>query len=308
MSHAQAPQDSQRSHVFITADDLRTAVETQPTTLRILDVRWQLGNTSGRNDYEEQHIPGALFADLDTQLAAPASPEAGRHPLPSLHALTDSVRCWGITHDHTVVVYDAVGGLSAARAWWLLRWAGITDVRILDGGLPAWVSAGGPVASGNETTTPTDIDLTAGHLPTITMDEAEGFPEHGILLDARAPERYAGTHEPIDPRPGHIPGALNTPTAHFLNSDGQILPSVELIDILADTGVLDPDQAEDDSEGLVATSDQPVAVYCGSGVTASHAIAVLASLGIEAALYPGSWSQWSQDHTRPAETGEHAEP
>lgn len=298
---------TQRAHVWTTVSDLHTRLNS-PHPPRILDVRWQLGRNDGRERYEAGHIPGALYADLDTQLAAPASPEAGRHPLPSLPALTESIRAWGITPDIPVVVYDTVGGMSAARAWWLLRWAGLTDVTILDGGLDAWTKQGHSLTQGFDTVDPTTITLTGGQMPTITTDDAENFPEHGILLDARAPHRYSGEEEPIDPRAGHIPGALNTPTAHFIDEAGHLKPAADLTDILTDAGVIDPSHADLDTDGLIASADQPLAVYCGSGVTAAHAIAVLASLGIEAALYPGSWSQWSHDPHRPVATGNHTEP
>ena len=185
------------------------------------------------------------------------------------------------------MAYDAVGGMSAARAWWLLRWAGVRDVRLLDGGLAAWTAAGFALEAGSVTPEPGDVVLVRGALPTIDADEAAAWT--GSLLDARAAERYAGEVEPVDPRAGHIPGAVSVPTAGNLGADGSFLPDEEL-------------------RARFAGVQGPVAVYCGSGVTAAHEVAALASIGVEAALYPGSWSQWSNDPARPVETGKAATP
>ncbi len=258
--------------VLITADELR-ATDPRPA---LLDVRWALGDPDGHRHYLDGHIPGAVFVDLETELAAPPSPAAGRHPLPAVDDLQAAARRWGLHDGGPVVVYDATGGTAAARAWWLLRWAGLTDVRILDGGLPAWTAAGGATATGEETAEPGTVTLTAGHLPTIDIDRAGSWP--GTLLDARAGERYRGEVEPIDPRAGHIPGAISAPTSENLDAAGRFRTPEELRERFA--GVTE------------------VAVYCGSGVTAAHEIAALAVAGIDAALYPGSWSQWSNDPSR----------
>ncbi|MFC8045101.1 sulfurtransferase [Nocardia sp. NPDC057353] len=266
---------------MISPSDLR-AKQTEGR-LRLLDVRWALGDPEGAQQYSDGHIPGAVFVDLDIELAAPPSPARGRHPLPDLGYLQQCARSWGIRQGDAVVVYDATGGLAAARAWWLLRWGGIADVRILDGGLPAWIAAGEPVATGAEAeTVPGDVVLTAGNLPVIDADAAARWP--GVLLDARAGERFRGETEPVDPRAGHIPGAVSAPTAENLDGDGRFRPL-------------------DDLRERFAGLDGPVAVYCGSGVTAAHQIAALAVVGIEAALYPGSWSQWAHDPKRPVATG-----
>lgn len=289
-----------QSAVFISAAELAEIID-EPS-LRVLDVRWQLGRSDGREQHEIAHIPGAVYVDMDTELAAPASVERGRHPLPSIADFEFSVRKWGVTQDSTIVVYDAVGGTSAARLWWMLRNAGLADVRILDGGINAWSSAGHPTESGLVYAVETFIQLTEGAMPTITIDEAEAWPEEGILVDARAAERYRGDVEPIDPRAGHIPGAVNVPTFSHLNENGTLKSRSQLIETFVEAGIIDP-QVQGDLDDAIAL-DQSVAVYCGSGVTASHEIAVLASLGIEAALFPGSWSQWSNDPARPAVTGE----
>jgi thiosulfate/3-mercaptopyruvate sulfurtransferase len=255
----------------------------------LLDVRWALGDSLGREHYREGHLPGAVYVDLETELADPPSPAHGRHPLPSLQRLQASARRWGIRQHDAVVVYDATSGLAAARAWWLLRWGGMTDVRILDGGLDAWVRAGGPVEAGNVVPEPGDVTLRGGGMPVLSIDEAAGLPASGgVLLDARAGERYRGEVEPIDPRAGHVPGALSAPATENLGVDGTFRSAGDLTARF---------------EGLGVRSGDPVGVYCGSGVTAAHEIAALAVAGIDAALWPGSWSQWAADPARPAATG-----
>ncbi|HWH93765.1 MAG TPA: rhodanese-like domain-containing protein [Baekduia sp.] len=252
---------------------------------RLLDVRWKLGDPHGRDHHAEAHLPSAVYVDLDSELSAPASPERGRHPLPDIATLQAAARAWGLRRGQRVVVYDDNAGTSAARAWWLLRWAGVEDVRILDGGIGAWVVAGGAVEHGpGAPPAPGDVVLTPGHLPTLDLDEVADV---AVLLDARAGERYRGEVEPIDPRAGHIPGAISAPTTENVDADGRFRPEAELASHYAALG----------ADGRV-----PVGVYCGSGVTAAHNVAALASLGIDAALFPGSWSQWSADPTRPAAT------
>ncbi len=255
----------------------------------LLDVRWALGDDRGRERYQAGHLPGAVFADLDTELAAPASPGEGRHPLPPVADLQAAARRWGIRTGDAVVAYDATGGLAAARAWWLLRWGGLADVRLLDGGLDAWVAAGGDLETGDVVPEPGDVVLTGGGMPVLSIDQAAALPASGgVLLDARAGERYRGELEPVDPRPGHVPGALSAPTTENLAPDGTFRPAGELRHRFADLGV---------------TPGVTVGVYCGSGVTAAHEIAALASAGIEAVLWPGSWSQWSAGSDRPIATG-----
>lgn len=259
-----------------------------PEHLVLLDVRWSLGDPHGERHHDAAHLPGAVYVDLDTELAAPPSAAAGRHPLPAVADLEAAARRWGVRAGSTVVAYDDAGGTAAARAWWLLRWGGLTEVFLLDGGLRAWRAAGLPLESGPVTPDAGDVTLTAGHLPVVDADGAARRATDGVLLDARAGERYRGASEPVDPRAGHIPGALSAPTADNLSPDGRFLPADEL-------------RRRFDALGVGAESE--VAVYCGSGVTASHEIAALAVAGYDAALYSGSWSQWSHDPARPAATG-----
>jgi thiosulfate/3-mercaptopyruvate sulfurtransferase len=230
-----------------------------------------------------------VFVDLDTELADPPSSAAGRHPLPSLQRLQSAARRWGISAGDAVVVYDASGGTAAARAWWLLRWGGLTDVRILDGGLAAWERAGGPLEDGEVVAAGGDVTLIGGGMPVLDPDQAAALPRSGgVLLDARAGERYRGEVEPVDPRAGHVPGAVSAPTTANLAPDGTFLPAAVLTERFAALGV---------------RPGATVGVYCGSGVTAAHEVAALAVAGLEAVLWPGSWSQWSADPDRPAATG-----
>lgn len=250
----------------------------------VLDVRWALGDADGHEHYLDAHIPGAVFVDLDTELAEHGAPELGRHPLPSVENLQIAARRWGVSTDIPVVVYDNTGNLAAARAWWLLRWAGVEQVSLLDGGLKAWIAAGNETVSGEEhARVEGDIVLTEGQLPTLTADDAAALADSGSLLDARAAERYSGDTEPIDPRAGHIPGAISAPTTENLDADGRFLSADALREKFGNLGA--------------------VGVYCGSGVTAAHQVAALAIAGVDAALFPGSWSQWSNDPTRPVATG-----
>jgi 3-mercaptopyruvate sulfurtransferase SseA len=272
--------------VLISAAELLAADRSRTV---LLDVRWALGDDQGRQKYLAGHLPGAVFVDLETELADPPSAAEGRHPLPSVQRLQRAARRWGIGVGDPVVAYDATGGLAAARAWWLLRWAGLTDVRLLDGGLDAWRRAGGPLENGEVVPEPGDVVLSGGHLPVLSIDEAASLPSSGVLLDARAGERYRGELEPVDPRAGHVPGAVSAPTTENLAADGTFRPASELRARFGDLGV------------------QPgatVGVYCGSGVTAAHEVAALAAAGIDAALWPGSWSQWSANPDRPVATGQ----
>ncbi|KPI20438.1 3-mercaptopyruvate sulfurtransferase [Actinobacteria bacterium OK074] len=257
----------------------------------LLDVRWALGDPHGRDHYVDGHIPGAVYVDLDTELAAPASPEGGRHPLPDLGELETAARAWGLTEGQQVVVYDDLGNTAAARAWWLLRYAGVAEVTLLDGALGAWRAAGLPLESGlPEDPAPGDVVLKGGGLPVTDADGAVELAAHGLLLDARAGERYRGEVEPVDPRAGHIPGAVSAPTGENLAADGTFLPPEALRERFVKLGAASPEGG-------------PIGVYCGSGVTAAHQVAALHLAGFEATLFAGSWSAWSADPARPAATG-----
>ena len=282
--------------VLISANELHNRLAREVGRPLVLDVRWALGDPHGHEHYIERRIPGSVYVDLNTDLAAPPSPRQGRHPLPSPEDFEVAARRWGLRAGQSVVVLDDNGGMAAARAWWLLRWAGHEDVRILDGGLKAWTGAGYE-ADGQDDPIPApepgDVHLSSGHMPTLDIDAVAAFAQQGVLLDARAGERYRGEQEPIDPRAGHIPGAVNAPTGENLQDSGKFKDPREL-------------RMRFEGLGVVAGKPDAVAAYCGSGVTAAHEVAALAVAGIHAALYPGSWSQWSNDPDRPAATGPEA--
>ncbi len=287
--------------VLISAGDLATLLENRPKDLVLLDIRWKLGDPDGHAHYLAGHLPGAVFVPLEEELAAPAAPALGRHPLPDAADLQAAARRWGLTDagaaTGTVVVYDDWMGLAAARAWWLLRWAGVRNVRILDGGLAAWRAAGGELRTDEVIAAPGDVVLGSGELPILDADATAALAAgSGVVLDARAGERYRGETEPLDPVAGHIPGALSAPTTGNVTADGTFRPVGELRERFAALGI-------GDASGS-AMEVAEVGVYCGSGITASHEIAALAIAGIEASLYPGSWSQWSHDASRPVATGE----
>ncbi|WP_433545296.1 sulfurtransferase [Streptomyces sp. CA-294286] len=251
----------------------------------LLDVRWQLGGPHLRPEYEAGHLPGAVFVDLDAELAAPPTPGGGRHPLPDPEAFGAVMRRAGVSRDSPVVVYDGGLGWAAARAWWLLRWTGHQDVRVLDGGLAAWHRE---LTTDVPTPAEGDFRPTPGGVGLLDADAAAELAREGVLLDARAAERYRGDVEPIDRVGGHIPGAVSAPTSGNVTADGRFRPAVELTERFTALGAADA---------------QAVGVYCGSGVSGAHEVLALELAGIPAALYAGSWSQWSSDPSRPVATG-----
>ncbi|MER8035534.1 sulfurtransferase [Streptomyces hydrogenans] len=250
----------------------------------LLDVRWTLGGPPGRPAYEAGHLPGAVYVDLDAELAGPPG-EGGRHPLPDPDAFGAVMRRAGVRSDRPVVVYDGGLGWGAARAWWLLRWTGHPDVRVLDGGLAAWP---GELSTTVPEPEPGDFTAKPGGLRLLDADEAAALARSGLLLDARAAERYRGDVEPIDRVGGHIPGAHSAPTTENVAGDGLFLAADALRERFAALG---------------AAEAAEVGVYCGSGVSGAHEVLALELAGIPAALYAGSWSEWSSDPSRPVATG-----
>jgi thiosulfate/3-mercaptopyruvate sulfurtransferase len=285
--NAQSPLNAPPTPLIAPAELAEQLAGDRPPVL--LDVRWALGGPPGAEEYAKGHLPGAHFVDLDRDLAAAPGP-AGRHPLPDPAVLQAALRRAGVGADRAVVVYDAATSTSAARAWWLLRWAGHDAVRVLDGGFQAWADAGLRVSLTEPPLVEGDFTVRPGNLPTVDADGAAAWADRpaGVLLDARAGERYRGETEPVDPRAGHIPGATSAPTGDNVDASGRFLPVAELAARFAALG---------------ATPDAEVAVYCGSGVTAAHEILALQLAGVPATLYPGSWSEWSGDPSRPAATG-----
>ncbi|WP_211357055.1 sulfurtransferase [Nocardioides rubriscoriae] len=274
--------------LLVTAEELAALLADPGRDVVVLDVRWKLGGPPGHETYLTGHVPGAVFVDLATELASHGEPTDGRHPLPAVADLQAAARRWGVRTTSTVVVHDGDGNLAAARAWWLLRWGGLTDVRLLDGALPAWQAAGLPLATDDVVPAPGDVELTGGAMPTLEVDDVERFAATGLLLDARAGERYRGEVEPIDPRAGHVPGAVSAPTTDNLAADGTFLPAERLRARFEQVGA---------GDGVA------VAAYCGSGVTAAHEVVALALAGFaDASLYVGSWSQWS-NLDKPVATG-----
>ncbi|MCO5970746.1 sulfurtransferase [Actinoallomurus soli] len=270
--------------------DVQSLVRELRGDVVLLDVRWRLGGPPGIEAYRRGHLPGAVFVDLDRDLAGPPGP-AGRHPLPERQAFQDAMRRAGVRDDALVVVYDDADSTSAARAWWTLRYFGHRRVRVLDGGYHAWVEAGRPVTNEMPKVRPGDFTARPGGLPALDADGAAALAKGGVLLDARAPERYRGEVEPVDPVAGHIPGAVSAPTTGNVGVDGRFLPADLLRERFAELG---------------ATDAAEVGAYCGSGVTAAHEILALTVAGVPAALYVGSWSNWVADGTRPVEAGDQA--
>ncbi|MGO1166565.1 MAG: sulfurtransferase [Janibacter sp.] len=254
--------------------------------LVVLDVQYTLDG-DGPRLYSVGHLSGAPFIDLDAVLAGPPG-EGGRHPLPDPAVLQEGRRAAGVGDDSSVVVYDQANSLAAARAWWVLRWAGLEDVRVLDGGLAAWGAAGGEVTTAAVEPTPGDVHVDPDQLVELDAEDAVATAKLGVLIDARAPERYRGESEPIDPVAGHIPGAVNVPMADLLTDEGRLRSPAQLSARFAKAGV--------DELGVVGT-------YCGSGITAAHTALALHEIDIEADVYVGSWSEWVTDSSRPVATG-----
>jgi thiosulfate/3-mercaptopyruvate sulfurtransferase len=261
----------------------------------VLDVRWRLGAPSARPDYLAGHLPGAVFVELDQDICGPPVGPGGRHPLPDPARLQEALRAAGVRAGRPVVVYDDGDGLPAARTWWTLRWAGLTEVAVLDGGFKAWQAAGGPVVTNAPTPEPGDVLVRPGGMPVLDATAAAalstpGSPGgvRGVLLDVRAAERYRGETEPLDPVAGHIPGAVNAPKTATTHPDGRLLPAAQLREFYALRGVHD---------------GTPVGAYCGSGVTAAHTALALTVAGFHPALYVGSWSDWITNPDRPVATG-----
>jgi len=249
------------------------------------DVRWYLDGRSGRAAYDAGHLPGAVFVDLDRVLAGPPGPGAGRHPLPDPAVFAEGLAALGIADGDTVVAYDDAGGVVAARLVWMLRVTGHAAA-LLDGGVRAW---DGPREQAAPDRAP--AVFTPRPWPADRLAGAEDVLDpSAVVLDAREPARYRGDREPVDPRAGHVPGAVNAPCRGNLDGDGRFLPADALRRRYTGAGVAE---------------DRDVVVYCGSGVTACHDLLALEVAGLPAGrLYPGSWSQYSADPGRPVAVGD----
>ncbi len=270
------------------------AAHLNDANLRVADLRWYLldKDKNGRDEYRRGHIPGAVFLDIDTDLASPRGQGPGRHPLPRPAAFAETMARSGIGADTHVIAYDDRGGATAARLWWLLHYFGHENVSLLDGGIVRWIAEGRPLQ--------TDVPQVARAKfvvrpdPTRVVDrntvDALRKDSHGLVLDVRAPERYEGRVEPIDPRAGHVPGAKSAPIAGNLVSPD-------------DPRFLDPDTLRARYDALGADGAGRVVAYCGSGVNACQAIFAMQLAGTDALLYEGSWSDWSSDPNAPVAVG-----
>ncbi|HET7260253.1 MAG TPA: sulfurtransferase [Casimicrobiaceae bacterium] len=262
--------------------------------LVIVDVRHALADPEswGEAEYAKGHLPGAVFAHIDRDLSAPKTGRNGRHPLPTPEATAELLSRLGIDASSQVVTYDQDNGMYAARLWWMLRWLGHDAVAVLDGGYAQWVREGHPV----ETTVPQPARAhftPRAVLPTVSATGiAASLPRHALLLlDARGAERYRGDSEPIDAVPGHIPGAINRPYTRNVGAEGRFRPSHDL---------------RVEFEGMLhGRAPEDLVHYCGSGVSACHNVLAMAVAGYPLTrLYPGSWSEWSADPSRPVARGQ----
>lgn len=261
-----------------------------PQPPAVADVRWSLAG-SGRADYQAGHLPGAVFLDVDSDLAGPPGQD-GRHPLPEPAALQATLRAAGVSAGTLVVAYDAAESSVAARLWWLLRWVGHPAVAVLDGGIAAWRAAGLPVTVDESRPRPGTITVRPGAMPVLDASQAAALARDGVLLDARTAPRYRGEIEPVDPRAGHIPGAVSAPLRELTDAQGRWLPPTRLGELARGWGA----------------GGAEVGAYCGSGINACALVLGLERAGVTtaqrpAALYAGSWSQWCTDPARPVAIG-----
>lgn len=275
---------------WISVDDLRA--RSGDPDLRLVDVRTVLGRPgAGRAAFDAGHLPGAVFLDLEEDLSGPIGVHGGRHPLPDADALAETFGAIGIADGTHVVAYDAGDAAVAGRLWWSLRWLGHDAVQVLDGGFAAWLEAGGPVVT--DAVPPPPARFVARPRPEMLVDRAAvlaGLDDPSrALVDARAAERYRGEIEPLDPRAGHVPGAVNYPYAG--NLEGGRFRSPEVLR----------------ERFAPLASAREVVVYCGSGVSAAHDLMALEAAGIRGAkLYAGSWSDWVSHADAPVASGDEA--
>lgn len=273
-----------RDTVFITAAALgqRVAAGAPVSILAVRNPRLPEHAAAAR-------IPGAIDIDLPAELAAPGGGTRGSRPLPGIEALQRDAIRWGLRPEVPVVLYDHDRCLTAARGWWVLRWAGLAQVLLLDGGFAAWSAAGLPVATTPGAPAPGTVALSPGHMPVLDADQAAAMARDGVLLDTRIRGNYiGGAVAPGQPPRGHIPGSISAPAADALTEAGTFLDAATLRHLFGALG---------------ADGTRPLGVTCGAGISAAHGVAALASIGIGAAMFPGSWSAWSADPARPVTIG-----
>lgn len=270
---------------LISVADLANQTQSAPL---LLDVRWALGDEDQRGVYEAGHLPDAAFIDMETALSSHGN-GGGRHPMPTLEAFQEAMRTAGVSGDSSVVVYDAGNSLAASRCWWLLRYFGHQDVRVLDGGYAAWLAAGLPSQSGPSPQRSGDFVASPGAAVLLTAEGAGELARTGLLLDGRPTPRFHGREETIDPVAGHIPGAVSAPALANLRPDGRFLDADDLALRFTALGV---------------ETHEEVGVYCGSGVQAAHLALALEASGVQSpvGVYIGSWSDWITDPDRPVST------
>jgi thiosulfate/3-mercaptopyruvate sulfurtransferase len=275
---------------LVSADWLRS--QDADPAIRLIDVRWVLGALgAGRAKYHAGHLPSAVHLDIDEDLSDPSRPGPGRHPLPALERFSETMSRQGVGDDTLVVGYDDAGGAHAARLWWLLQYAGHPHARVLDGGVAAWIARGGAITAEVPRFAPRRFTVRPSLAKVVSKRQVVDALERGaVVLDARARERYEGKQEPIDPRPGHIPGARSAPFTENLSGSGCMHDAVTL-------------HARFTSLGAAAPGGR-VICHCGSGVTACHTALAMVAAGLPMPeLYEGSWSDWSRDESLPAKLG-----
>lgn len=288
---------------LIEPDTLRNELDN--VSLLILDCRFDLADPeAGRQQFATGHIPGAQYAHLDEDLAGPVIPgTTGRHPLPEPDAWQARLRDWGVTPDTRAVVYDGHNSMFAARAWWMLRWAGLEDVRVLNGGFQGWQAVNGRISTETFRPQAGTLEVTCPQDWVVEAEDLTAEPLAWRLLDARAWPRYSGQTEPLDPRAGHIPGAVCLDFTGNVDAEGRFLPADVLRRRFAEVGLVSGPATS--SPACSAPEPTPVS-YCGSGVTACHNILAMRLAGLpQPKLYPGSWSEWVTDDQRPVEVSDH---
>ena len=272
---------------LITAEELIERL-TEPG-LRVIDARFELGDPQyGAAAYAAGHVPGAVYLDLDADLSGPLGTHGGRHPLPHPAELAVKLGALGVSRQNPVVVYDQSGSMYAARAWWLLRYLGHDDVRFLDGGLAAYLAAGGALVQAAAAPQSTTFEVALRPAMLVDAHHVDRVRGSGsvVLMDARAGERYRGEVEPLDPKAGHVPGAINRFYQDALEG-GRFRSREALREFVAPA----------------ASADEVIA-YCGSGVSGAHLVLTLAEAGFpNAKLYAGSWSDWTSYDHLPVATG-----
>lgn len=274
--------DDIRRSVLLTPLELE-AMRSSGSDVVVLAVH-SINPYNGQASFRGRRIEGAIDTSAYDDFQSPASFEGGQRPLPDITILQEKARRWGLKSSATIVIYDADRSMTAARAWWVLKWAGLADVRVLDGGFPAWEAAGLPTTTEETVVVPSEIVLSSGHMPEFGADDAIRLAQEGVLLDARIRPNYIGG--PVaegQPARGHIPHAVSAPAPDNVTDYGNFTDSATLREMYRVLG---------------ADGHCPVSVYCGAGMSAAHTVLALAAIGISAAMYPGSWSAWVSDPTR----------